>query len=395
MSEIRYELQVETFKKLQNPYNEITDGKKNPVSYQVLIDIKELPDGINMETNPRFQNMRTGVVRKIKESLLLDDKCFFLKNRGILISAKEIKYNNKTKQLNVLFTDSSVHGCVDGGHTFKAIQLMKDKINHSHYVRLEIMTDIEDSFEAIASARNTSASVSESSIAELKNNFQFIKDIINKEPFSNNIAYKENDDEKNIEISYIISLLYMFNLDRLSSSDNVPVQACSSTQTCMKNFLETYREHEENIETNPYYKQKNILIDIFKIHDKLQKQIGVYYQGYFSKGKYGLVKSVSSGRYKTTFYEEDTDYLSPKGFILPIIGSLRSLLIEKNGLYEWVEDPFIYLDKIGKDLVGETIERYRSLGNSPGNVGKDSNHWKSLYRRVSNEYLQSLVEINK
>lgn len=383
----QYKLKVRTFRKLPNPYEEYTNGKRNPELYEILIDIQDLPNDLNMDTNPRFQNMRTSVVKKIKDSLLVDDRCFFIKNRGILLSVKDIKFNNITNEIIINLDDASVHGCVDGGHTFRAIQLIRESIKHKHFVRLEIMTGIEDTFESVAAARNTSATVPDSAIAELRNNFKFIKDFLVAEPFADSIAYKENDDEREIDISYVISMLFMFNLNRLSSKDSAPVQACSGVQSCMKDFLNTYKEHENNITNNPYYKQKNIIVDLFKLHDMLQKNIGIYYQQYFSNGRYGQVKGVTATNTKTTFYKESSDYLSPKGFIFPILGSFRALLVEKNGFYEWVRDPFDYLDKIGKELVGETIERHRSLGNAPGNVGKDSNHWKQLYRRVLTEHL--------
>lgn len=384
---IQYKLKVKTFRKLPNPYEEYTNGKKNPELYEVLIDIQNLPEDFNMETNPRFQNMKTNVVKKIKESLLVDDKSFFIKNRGILLSVKSLKFNNISNEMIIDLDDPSVHGCVDGGHTFRSIQLVRDTIKHQHFVRLEIMTGIEDTFESVAAARNTSVAVQDKTIAELKNNFQFIKDFLINEPFKDNIAYKDNDDDKDIEITYIISMLFMFNLDRLNSKDSVPVQACSGAQSCMKDFLNTYKDHENNITTNPYYKLKHIIVDIFKLHDMLQQNIGVYYQQYFSNGRYGQVKGVTSTNSKTTFYEESMDYLSPKGFLFPILGSFRALIVETDGFYEWARDPFEYLNKIGRELVGETIERHRSLGNAPGNVGKDSNHWKQLYRRVLTEHL--------
>ena len=54
---IQYKLKVRYLRRLPNPYEEYTNGTKNPETYEILVDIKELPDDLNMYTNPRFQNM--------------------------------------------------------------------------------------------------------------------------------------------------------------------------------------------------------------------------------------------------------------------------------------------------------------------------------------------------
>ena len=250
------------------------------------------------------------------------------------------------------------------------------------------MTGIEAIFEDVAAARNTSVQVQDKAIAELKKQFDFIKKIIINEPFAEKIAYKDNDD-KDIEIIYLISILFMFNIDRFTNDSSVPVHACSSTQNCMKDFLDTCGKYQDDINKNPYYKMKDIIVDLFKLHDKIQCEIGDYYQIYHGKAsKYGRVKGVqSTDNAKSTFYESKMEYLTPKGFIFPILGSLRALVEDYNGLYRWKENPYNVLDKLGASLVGETIDRYKSLGNNPAAVGKDSGHWKQLYRNVLMEYL--------
>ncbi|WP_252242692.1 AIPR family protein [Clostridium sp. ZS2] len=383
-----FKLKARYFRRLPNPFQTDKNEGKNSEIYEVLIDIKDLPENMNFKTNPRFQNMKTKVVKKIKESLEIDDKSFYLKNRGIVISAKNVKFDNINNELTIELEDENVHGNVDGGHTYHAILDVRDKISHTHFVKFEIMTGIEDIFEDVAAARNTSVQVQDKAIAELKKQFDFIKTIIKEEPFAEKIAYKDNDD-KDIEIIYIISVLFMFNIDRFNNDGTVPVHACSSTQNCMKDFLDTCIRYQDNIDENPYYKMKDIIVDLFRLHDKVQCEIGDYYQIYHGKAsKYGRVKGVQSIETgKSTFYENEMLYATPKGFIFPILGSLRALVEEYNGVYRWKENPYKVLEKLGASLVGETIDRYKSLGNNPASVGKDSGHWKQLYRNVLMEYL--------
>ena len=73
-------------------------------------EIKELPDDIPMGTNPREQNLRTTVSRKIRESLLSPDELdFYLLNRGMLLSASDVSFNNYTNELTIGFDDHKYH----------------------------------------------------------------------------------------------------------------------------------------------------------------------------------------------------------------------------------------------------------------------------------------------
>ena len=80
---------------------------------------------------------------------------------------------------------------------------------------------------------------------------------------------------------------------------------------------------------------------------------------------------------------------SPNGFLFPILGALRALLVEKNGQYEWDRNPFQILDKVGPELVYTTIERSRTLGNDPVKVGKDTGNWRTLYMQVKLEAMNA------
>ena len=76
-------------------------------------------------------------------------------------------------------------------------------------------------------------------------------------------------------------------------------------------------------------------------------------------------------------------WISPNGFIYPVLGALRALLVEKDGVYTWTQNPFALLDEVGPDLVCTTVERSRTLGNDPVKVGKDTGNWQTLYMRVA------------
>lgn len=79
-----------TFRKLEDPFE---NGAAKKYVFYVKVD--DVAEGIPMATNPRDQKLTSGVATAIKESLLSNDGYFHLKNRGIVLSAESVHYNNR------------------------------------------------------------------------------------------------------------------------------------------------------------------------------------------------------------------------------------------------------------------------------------------------------------
>ena len=102
-----------------------------------------------------------GIAKGIQESLISNDGNFHLKNRGMVMSAATVRFDNKTDKLTMTFDNEEEHGNIDGGHTYKIIQSsiynenfddkVGNKVEHiDQYVFLEIMVDVEDMIEDLA-----------------------------------------------------------------------------------------------------------------------------------------------------------------------------------------------------------------------------------------------------
>lgn len=376
---------VESFRKIPNPNVGKSDGEKVAMMYQAICDVNNIPDSIPMETNPREQKLTTGVAKKIRTSLLdIEHLDFYLLNRGILLSAKDVSFNNYSNELTLNFEDFDVHGCVDGGHTYKIIQENKNRIeNGTQFVKIEILTGIEDIFQRLAAARNTSVQVQDKSIAELEDRFNIIKDVIASESFANRVYFKEND-EGDIDVADILAILNLFNIDKYPGIDSFPTNSYSRKKQCIDLYIASHKELGESMK-NPYVKMIPVMNDFFRLYDKLEVNIGEYYRSQSPTGRYGLVKGVSVQKgksFKSKFYDNDMEYSSPTGFLYPILGAFRALLKEEEGKYQWIKDPFATMDKVGKDLVYTTVDRSRTLGNNPQSTGKDTGNWQTLYMRV-------------
>jgi hypothetical protein len=282
-------------------------------------------------------------------------------------------------------TSPQTHGVVDGGHTYKVITGHQAAITEPRFVTLEIMTGVEDDFEAIAGARNTSVQVKEKSLAELEGKLDVIKDAIKHLPFAGDVAYKENED-KAIDVQDVIAVLTIFHNDRNSSH---PVYTYSSKGRTLQVYLE---------DVNGYKKLAPVSKEIFKLHDHIKRTFPELYKD--SGGRPGALKEIGykNGKLRWPLYFspkvdgdfERTAYDVPSGFVYPILGALRFLLETDNstGNYKWKTDPVKLYDKyIGEKLVELTIDASSELGRNPMAVGKSSRHWEGLYNYVAATYL--------
>lgn len=385
MDKRELEIKVDSFRKIPNPYKE-GPGSVSQM-YTAICDVKDLPEELLnwMETNPRKQNIRGGVAKKIKASLL-EGKDFHLLNRGLLLSAQDVTYNNYDNTMKLVFSDSEVHGDVDGGHTLRVILDNREDLEYgAQYVKLEILTGIEGIFEDLAAARNTSTQVQDKSIANLRDYFDLIKNAIFNEAFKDRVYFMENDDG-DIDVGDILAILNLFNIDAYPGMESFPVVSFSSRKKCIDSYINLYEKYGDTPE-NPYVKMKPIMVEIFKLYDYLESKMYDYYRAKNPSGKYGAVSGVITPKdarkqLKTKFYCDVISHGSPNGFLFPVLGALRALLKEENGRYVWTKDPFQILDRVGPDLVCTTIERSRTLGNDPVKVGKDTGNWQTLYMRV-------------
>ena len=154
-------VKANSFQVLLNPVGN-NDSKK----YIFYVKVDDVPLGIPMATNPRNQKLTSSVAKAITESLLSNDGNFYLKNRGIILSASKLEYDPERAEVTVYFDNTLCHGNIDGGHTYRIIcEYQGKKLNQ--YVQFEVMTGVEGIIENLAEARNTSVQVDELSLIHI------------------------------------------------------------------------------------------------------------------------------------------------------------------------------------------------------------------------------------
>ena len=376
-----FKVNANSFRKLDDPFE---NGKSK--KYVFYCKVGDVPEGIPMATNPREQKLTSGVAKTIESSLLSNDGYFHLKNRGIVVSAEKVTFNNNKGEVTIEFDDNALHGNIDGGHTYKIVCEHKNE-NLDQYVQFEVMTGVEDIIEDLARARNTSVQVDEKSMAELANKFDPIKEGLEGMPFYKRIAFKQNQIEtddttgKNlrmIDAREIVAIINMFDIDKFDEKTQ-PTQAYSSKAKMLSMYLEN-PEH--------YRKFVNISPDIFDLYDAIETEFADAYNG--TGGRYGRKKyaGYKDGEVvgKSKFGQNDMIYKIPDGFMYPVIAAFRTLVVENpnTGKYEWYngEEPLKGWGKCKEDLVNKVMNFAASIGDNPNTVGKDSNIWSLAYMTV-------------
>lgn len=387
MAEIK--LKARSFKKMDDPI----DKKGGHVKYVCYAKANTIPDEILdwMETNPRQQNMKTTVALNIINSLKIND-CFHELNRGIVLSANEVSYDNKEEVVKISLNDVAIHGDIDGGHTLRAIIDLKNKgeLPENRYVFFEIFTGIDSPVE-LASARNISNQVDLKSIQELEKNFEIIKEAVKDTEFANKISYKmyeqdENNVKKTVDVREIIAILMMFfqNVYPCTNEDGTlnemqPVKCYTGKEATLKKFVDIGKEEREATLKN----MKNIISDIFHIWDQIEmnfnefaKEAGRrYLTRNYAKYKKDVVQATS------LVSQKPMEYVVPRGLIYPIVGAFRALvrINPETNEYYWVKNPELVLKRLGGRLVGIVLDEKTD---SPEYIGKSSNLWNNLFKEV-------------
>lgn len=378
---------ADQFKKMEDP----VDAKSNHVRYVCYANAASIPQVIEswMETNPREQKMTTNVAKAISSSLQ-ENINFHELNRGILLSAESVGYDNQKKQVAIVLSDPAVHGNIDGGHTLRAVLEAQKSgtVSTERYVFMEIFTGLDSPVE-LAAARNTSVQVDLKSIEELKDSFDVIKDCFAELPFANRIAYKMNEHYNDpsvepIDVREIITILNIFNQGIYPIRNNdgrladlQPVQCYTGKEASLKRFLNLGKERRERIITNMH----PIIKDIFDLWDDIEcnfSSMAIRAGKRYGTRKYARYDDNNSVG-NAAFSQNELLYIVPKGLLYPLVGSFRSLVVVNDNKYSWVKPPREVWNKLGPQLVTIVLDE---KAETPDSLGKNTNLWSNLFKEV-------------
>lgn len=382
----------------------------NIQKHTFLIPASRLPKNIPDKANLReATGMNRAVYKDVRESLRGREAIpgsFDLLNLGITVIAEEVRAIDK-RVFEVLIDDD--YGIANGGHTANIIWECQDddSIAEGQHVEVKILTGVEGEEEHglrvdIARGQNTGIAVRAQSIFELDGVFAPIKAVIDPYRYSTDVAYKESD-SKRFDVREMIAALELMNIDDFPNRGGKhPISAYEKWSIPLKKYGEDFEANRADLSQRKYARYEPLLPDILALYDIIRRDfLRVHNEVVNAHG--AKLKIVEEAGQKSGAFDFPFADLLPhdrrltKGAAYPILAAFRNYvrLNLDTGVAEWVGG-FDHVKRVwsetARDLVLETREATKSIGNAPDALGKNRNHWSNLFRTVENHFLREQIE---
>lgn len=359
--------------------------------YFAMVDVDSFPDLEQWrEINIRDAKKSGDIPQKIRESLE-DGELFPIINRGLVIAARKVEYNNQTGTAEVELDNPRLHGLMDGGHTYLQLLEYQKADDRSafkvekQFVKVEFLTGVgRDDLVDVVDGRNRSNAVRDVSTENLRGTFDQLKAAFRGQPWENKIAYSEyeldSDGEvKPIGIRHILKCLSVFD-DQTFSEEEHPVRIGTSEEAALEHF----RNNEGRLAT-----YVSILPDILRLCDTIRSEFPEKYNagggkaGNISVGDSKIFKK-ANGKIPLHFLGKTTNWRFPGTLVMPILGAFRACLGRKDGRVCFTRNPFDIFQKCGAKLIGSVVTDLKDA-RSVSSCVRDRKLWETCYLRVINE----------
>jgi hypothetical protein len=377
---------VHSVRKLESPYDR--EGRR---THMAVVGARNLPPelGTWREVNPRDANVKSYVSRQIRQTLQENPEMFFFRNRGLVVTAKSVKFDNAANRLTLVLDDKEKHGIIDGGHTFKVVrdfledpEAEKEKELVDPILTMQVISGFDDLDDIVdlVEARNTSRQVREDSIEGMRGLFKPIQRILAREPYANKVSYSEftlgaDNLPRPVNVRDVLAMLICFDIDTFSE-DNHPHRAYHSKHAVLQHF----KKNEKRMK-----KLAVLLPDILKLRDMIYRDWPTVYKEVGGpEGGSGKVGSVAglTVREKATiplhFVGGMSQFSIPDSYIYPVLAAFRTLVRRQNGGYSWRKDPDKIFESHKEKLIKRIASKVREF-KSPNRVGKDTGTWEICY----------------
>lgn len=386
------------FVRMAGPY----DRPGSPEKIRFYCNLNDVPSDLLlwMKPNPREQNLESPVATAIAASMRQDHKEFHLRNRGILLSAKSISYDDKSGAVTLVMEDPILHGNIDGGHTLRLI-LAAEKPLPEQYVEFEVITGLTSVVDT-AEARNTSVALDIRSMEEMKGSYDLLKHVlgdasIDGNYFFNRVELKMNQQREvsnAIDIRTLISILLMFNQDLYpckvapcSLFHSHPKEMYGGREAALKKYLELGGGNPA-ARNDILTKMAPIFLDILTLWDTIQREMPLINEKRYKQLKFAVKKAPPHA----LFSDVELPYFVPQGLLFPVVAAFRCLVkIEEDGTYGWELDPLSTWAAEKSHLFDTVLNELKTFMGNANVVAKSNMLWDCLYSQVQIVKLKNVL----
>ena len=111
---------------------DIADPSRQVARKELIVPLDQYPHNFGLGPNPREPDPTSRVSKRIGETLKTEWENFHLLNRGVVVVAKHIDYDNKSQRVRLTLDESEeekrVYGILDGGNTTERINLWREEL---------------------------------------------------------------------------------------------------------------------------------------------------------------------------------------------------------------------------------------------------------------------------
>jgi hypothetical protein len=395
MKPVVFEIPVFSFRRVETPYE-----RKLGKNYLAVVDVRNVPDlGAWREINVRDPKLRGRVPTAIRKSFEESPDEFFFRNRGLVVAAEKIEFNDDLlhqKVVRVTMKDPAIHGLLDGGHSWRvtreAVKAL-DADEPARYIKIEFITGFDrETISDVVEARNTSNQVRDESLANLREEFDAIKDVLRDQPYFEQIAWSEYEElesgkPKPIDVRDVISFLITFDTGAFNSTQQ-PLIAYKDKRACLKHF-QTYESRLKKLYP--------LLPDILRLWDQIHDSWRMWYgegreEEAGVRGRFGKLTAVSGAPEQLHFAGKSVKYRMPEAYKYPILSAVRAVVKTQGRGARWSTEPSVLLNQLGPQLTAIVGNAVRAT-NNPNKVGKDVGIWSSCYLVVESALRGSMTEV--
>jgi AIPR protein len=209
----------------------------------------EVPPGIPDDANPREPNLNRQVYRRVRASLngAEGEGSFHLKHGGIVLVAEKVeRISDQRDRYRLWFNPAVKQGIANGNHSYQLLLDAQDNngIPDNQYVEIKVHTGVPpEVVPDLAEGLNTSMQVREESLADLRNQFEWLKNSLG--PLGEKRVSWHEGDEGEYDVREVIALLMALDPTRYRLEDPVGIE---NTYARLSSVFRSYLADPDRVE---------------------------------------------------------------------------------------------------------------------------------------------------